>query len=130
MKKYKVWIQIEEVDEEQNHYEDIDLPYEAGCFETKDLARKFVDDKLLTLCEQSPDFPPKSIMLRLFAENGKLWIRPEGYGEKCTMDGEGFPVGMEIWQGRLRLIVFDDINSEDARIIDLENASEACRITQ
>ncbi len=130
MKKYKVWIQIEEVDEEHDHYRDIDLPYEAGCFDDVDLARKFVDDKLIMLREQSPDFPPMSITLRLFAENGQLWIRPKGYGEKCTMDGEGSPVGMEIWQGRLRLIVFDDINSENPQTIDLENASEACRITQ
>ena len=130
MKKYKVWIQIEEIDEEQNHYEDIDLPFALGTFDNLPSARRFVDDKLIMLREQSPDFPPKSIMLRLFAENGQFWIRPEGYGEKGTIDGEGSPVGMEIWQGRLRLIVFDDINSEDPQIIDLENASEACRITQ
>ena len=81
-----------------------------------------------TLQEQSPDFPQKTIKLKLLAENGQLWIQPVGYGEKCTADGEGSPVGMEIWQDRLRLVVFDDINSEDPRIIDLENARESCRI--
>ena len=82
----------------------------------------------VALQEQSPDFPQKVIALSLLAENGQLWIRPQGYGEKCTTDGEGSPVGMEIWQNRLRLIVFDDINREDPRIIDLENAKESHRI--
>ena len=81
----------------------------------------------MTLQEQSPDFPPKAILLSLLAENGQLWIRPQGYGEKCTLDGEGSPIGLEIWQGRLRLIVFSDINSEDPQIIDLENARETNR---
>jgi hypothetical protein len=43
------------------------------------------------------------------------------------MDGHGWPIGVEIWQGRLRLIVFDDINREDPQIIDLEKAKESCR---
>jgi hypothetical protein len=81
----------------------------------------------ITLQEQSPVFDPKAIMLRLMAENGQLWIQPQGYGEKCTEDGEGSPVGIEIWEGRLRVVVFDDINSEDPRIIDLENAKETAR---
>ena len=81
----------------------------------------------MMLREQSPDFPSKAILLSLLAENGQFWMRPEGYGEKCTMDGEGSPVGMEIWQGRLRLIAFTDINSEGPQIIDLENAREDIR---
>ena len=36
-------------------------------------------------------------------------------------------MGIEIWQGRLRLIVFDDINREDPQIIDLEKSKESCR---
>jgi len=81
----------------------------------------------ITLQEQSPCFEPKTIMLHLLAENGQLWIQPQGYGEKCAEDGEGSPVGMEIWEDRLRLVVFDNINSEDPRIIDLENAKETVR---
>ena len=192
MKQYKVWIHVEEIDEDRDHYLDLDLPYEAGYFETESAARDFVEHELMTsrisssavdlleackgltsyasgllyrlddqvnleeieevqqakeviakccpvdtssplqfevtLQEQSPNFPPKTIKLSLLAENGQLWIRPKGYGEKCTADGEGSPVGVEIWQGRLRVIVFDDINSEDPRIIDLENARESGRI--
>jgi hypothetical protein len=61
-------------------------------------------------------------------DHGKLWLSPQGYGEKNAEDGEGFPIGLEIWQGRLRVIVFDDIRSEDPWIIDLENARQSLRI--
>jgi hypothetical protein len=81
----------------------------------------------MTLQEQAAGFPATNIRLHLLAEGGQLWIRPEGYGEKCTEDGGGSPVGMEIWQGRLRVVVFDNINSEEARIIDMENARETAR---
>jgi len=81
----------------------------------------------IMLHEQSSEHPGKSIELSLNAENGQLWIRPAGYGEECAPDGEGSPVGIEIWQGRLRLVVFDNINSEDPQIIDLENAKESNR---
>ena len=82
----------------------------------------------VTLQEQSPDFPAKSLRLHFLAENGQFWIQPQGYGEKYTPNGEGSPVGMEIWQGHLRLVVFDDINREDPQIIDLENAGESRRL--
>ncbi|RKY10614.1 MAG: hypothetical protein DRP56_00445 [Planctomycetota bacterium] len=191
MKQYKVWIHVEEIDTDRDRYQDLDLPIEAGCFESESKARQFVDNELMTtqisgsaadllevckdltsytsgllyrlddqvntdeveeirqakevianyrpverpslqqfemmLQEQSPDLPPKSIKLSFLAENEQLWIRPAGFGEKCTTDGEGSPVGMEIWQGRLRVIVFNDINSEDPQIIDLENARETAR---
>ena len=54
-------------------------------------------------------------------------MQPEGYGDKYSAEGHGCPVGLEIWQGRLRLIVFDDINEEDPQIFDLENARETAR---
>jgi len=82
----------------------------------------------MILKEQSADYPQVTIQVHLVCENGQLWIQPKGYGEKCAEDGEGFPIGIEIWQGKLRLIVFDNINSEDPQIINLENAKESCRI--
>ena len=70
---------------------------------------ELVDNKWqseMILQEQSPNSPPKEIELQLLAEDGQLWIRPQGYGEKCTADSEGSPIGIEIWQDRLRLIAF------------------------
>ena len=80
-----------------------------------------------TLKEQCPDVPPIEIKVNILSEGGQIWIQPQGYGEKCAMDDEGWPIGIEIWQGRLRLIVFDDINREDPQIIDLEKARETAR---
>jgi len=81
----------------------------------------------ITIKEQCPDSPPVEIEVNILSESGKVWIQPKGYGEKCAADDEGFPIGIEIWQGRLRLIVFDDINREESQIIDLENAKETAR---
>ena len=82
----------------------------------------------LTINEQCPEVPAVEIKVKVLSEGGKIWIQPDGFGEKCAEDGEGFPVGIEIWQGRLRLIVFNDINREDPIILNLENARESCRI--
>ena len=86
--------------------------------------------KLLIECfisEQSSDAPHKKLPVNIMAELGKLWVQPVGYGDKTSADGHGWPIGLEIWDGRLRLIVFDDINTEEPKIIDLENAAEDSR---
>ena len=82
----------------------------------------------INIKEQCPDATPVEIKVSILSEGGQIWIQPHGYGEKCTIDEQGWPIGIEIWQGRLRLIIFDDINREDPQIIDLEKARESCRI--
>jgi len=46
---YKVWIQIEEIDESKEHYLNISEPYEAGKFDTEAEAVKFVENELLII---------------------------------------------------------------------------------
>jgi hypothetical protein len=82
----------------------------------------------INIKEQCPDSAQIEIKVNILSEGGQIWIQPEGYGEKCAADGEGWPVGIEIWQGRLRLIVFDDINREEPQIIDIEKARETARL--
>jgi len=82
----------------------------------------------INIKEQCPDAPLLEIKVNILSEGGQIWIQPKGYGEKCAMDGEGFPIGIEIWQNRLRLLIFDDINREDPQIIDLEKAKETARM--
>jgi predicted RNA-binding Zn-ribbon protein involved in translation (DUF1610 family) len=48
---YKIWIHIEEIDEDKDHYEDIDEPYVAGSFNTKLAAKRFVENELLAVRE-------------------------------------------------------------------------------
>ena len=42
MKKYNIWVYVEEVDEEADHYEDIDIPEKIACFNSKESAVEFV----------------------------------------------------------------------------------------
>jgi len=53
MSIYKVWIQIEEIDESKDHYLNISEPYEAGKFNTEAEAVKFVENELMIT--QIPD---------------------------------------------------------------------------
>jgi predicted RNA-binding Zn-ribbon protein involved in translation (DUF1610 family) len=48
---YKAWIHIEEIDEDRDRYKDIGEPYEAGSFNTRTAARKFVENELLVIRE-------------------------------------------------------------------------------
>lgn len=49
MNIYKVWIQIEEIDESKDHYQNLGLPYEAGKFNMEAAARKYVENELLII---------------------------------------------------------------------------------
>ena len=40
---YKLWLSIEEIDEDQFHYEDIDLPTSLASFRSQDSAIAFAD---------------------------------------------------------------------------------------
>lgn len=54
-----------------------------------------------------------------------LVIRPSGYGCYGCADGTTGPIYMEVHEGRLRLIVWANINEEDpTHVIDLEAARE------
>lgn len=47
------------------------------------------------------------------------------YGEKAAADGDGSILALEVYEGRLRLLVFADINEEGpTHVIDLEGARE------
>ena len=52
-------------------------------------------------------------------------IRAEGYGEKNAAKGQGSVAVLEVYNGRLRLLVFADIQQEGPTdVIDLEGARE------
>jgi hypothetical protein len=60
--------------------------------------------------------------VKIGVENGNLVlvIHPEGYG---VWDGDYAPVLLERHQGKLRLIVWADVNSEEpTHVIDLSGA--------
>ena len=69
-----------------------------------------------------------SLPVRVVANGSALSIFPQGYGDFGSADGHGCPVFLELYQGRLRLVVFADIKQEDPHVIDLEEAMESRRI--
>lgn len=56
-----------------------------------------------------------------------LAIFIDGYGEKTSTKG-GSIITIEKWEGHLRIAIWDDIQTEEAQIIDLEGASESRRL--
>ncbi len=56
-------------------------------------------------------------------------FKPNGYGDYSSFSG--VPFMLEYYEGRLRLLVWDDINKEGpSHIIDLEKARESNRINR
>lgn len=53
-----------------------------------------------------------------------ICLRLPGYGDHGSAEGHGVPILLERWQGRLRLIVWRDINDQEPKVIDLEAARE------
>jgi hypothetical protein len=56
-----------------------------------------------------------------------IYIAIDGYGEKAAEDGAGTPVGMELYEGKVRVMVWGDINDEDAIILEMDGAKESSR---
>ena len=82
---------------------------------------------ITTLKEQCPDALQVQIKVNILSESGQLWIQPEGYGGKDTVDDVGWPIGIEIWKGKLRFVIYDDIVKEAPQILDLTKAQEEFR---
>lgn len=70
----------------------------------------------------------KTIEVVVADNNGMLYVAPKGYGDKTSADGEGAPIVLSLFNNRLALFVWDDINQEEvSHEIDLENAQENMR---
>ena len=67
-----------------------------------------------------------SLKVRVAADCSTISIFPTDYGDFGSADGHGCPIFLELYEGRLRLIVFADINEQDPTII--EAAREGQRI--
>ena len=60
--------------------------------------------------------------------NRMILLSAEGFGDCSSKDGHGCPVAIEYYRGRLRVIIWSDINEEDpTHVIDLEGARECNR---
>jgi hypothetical protein len=76
---------------------------------------------------------PRTVVAKAVGEqNGRnLLIGFKGYGDLPSTKDDGYPVLLEVCNGRLRLVVWADINQEDpTHEIDLEGARESARIPE
>ncbi len=55
-----------------------------------------------------------------------IGIFVDGYGEKTS--NEGAIISIEKYEGKLTVLIWDDIEQEDPQIINLEGASESLRL--
>ena len=51
-------------------------------------------------------------------------IHIDGYGECDAADGIGTPIYIEMYSGKLKVHLWNDINSEEPKTIDMEGACE------
>lgn len=63
----------------------------------------------------------------LNVDSGNICLTFDGYGDCGTEDGYGCPLMIEYYDKELRVVVWDDINQEDPRIISLNGARENLR---
>ena len=79
---------------------------------------------LTTVLNDADPESSETLRVRVVANDSAISIFPEGFGDFSSASGHGCPVFLELYRGRLRLIVFADINDQEPTIIDLESARE------
>ena len=61
-------------------------------------------------------------------EDPYVLIQLEGTGDMPSPAGHGWPIMVEVWEGKPRVIIWGDINKEDpTHVIDLSGALESRR---
>ena len=76
--------------------------------------------------QANPKAQPATGKIKVDA-NG-IYIAIDGYGECAAEDGAGTPIGLELYAGHVRVLVWADINSDDAsHIINMDEARESQR---
>lgn len=81
-------------------------------------------EPICVLKDQAASEAARRVPVFIRASASWLEIRPAGYGEADAVDGCGSPVLLELHDGRLRLVISPDINSDEKTVIDLEEARE------
>lgn len=91
------------------------MPYETG-----------VPEVFFTITDSSAD-SPNSLVVRVREEAGQLLIKPDGYGTFASAEGFGVPILLDLYEGRLRLLAWDDINKEDPVVVNIQGACESAK---
>lgn len=67
------------------------------------------------------------LRVRVHATEHQVLMQPAGFGEPEATEGTGYPLFRDFHSGRLRLVVFPDINDPEPVIIPLDQARESLR---
>ena len=74
----------------------------------------------------STDAPADApLELTIVRANDGISITPKGYGHQEMEDGPSILI--EVYEGRLRVLVWPNINNADPLIVDMEGARESLR---
>jgi hypothetical protein len=80
------------------------------------------------LREGDGESPARTLQVQVVQEPGSISLIVESYGSHSMEPGHGPIVHLELYEGRLALRAWADINNEDFTLkIDLEGASESLR---
>ena len=83
------------------------------------------------LSDQLTDDAEPKVQAKINCRGGSLHIHVDGYGDSCSLDGDGYPIAIEIADGELRVVVWSDINQEEhTHLIPLTKAKEYARIEE
>ena len=87
------------------------------------------DLTLKSLLKHAPSADIEALPVEVCLRRNRLDLYIEGYGNASNVDGEGSPITLDYYQGKLKLLVWGDINSDEpTHIIDLAGALESKRI--
>lgn len=64
------------------------------------------------------------LQCRVHVSPSGIYVSFDGYGENQATEGQGQPVGIELYHGVPRVLLYLDINSEEPEIIPLHGAKE------
>lgn len=71
--------------------------------------------------------PADAPLVGIELDGAHFCVRVSGYGEREANDGYGSPVFLELYDGKLRAIVRDDINDGDNKVLELDRARYTAR---
>ncbi len=91
-------------------------PYSEG---EKDFIKAFINDPVTG----------KKLLIEVQVNSMGIFIHADGYGEKTSVESASFPIMVEFYNDRLRVLTWGDINQEDpTHIIGMEGARESLRL--
>ena len=92
----------------------------------KEILEKQMNKQTYVLTDQNGNGEKVTVQVEALVNDNALAIHPAGTG--CYDDEDSAPILLELYNGKIRLLVWNDINCQDPTIIDLSEALEKNRV--